>query len=115
MKNDNAKGLAYYQNMRTKYINYAQEALLAGDRILCEYNLQFVEHYNRIIAAKHNQSQKVLQKQEMASEPLPNNQVPTAISEERKLPRLEDSEKQKRPIRKRKVPIPQEVDENKDL
>ncbi len=49
-ENLNIKGKAYYQNLKTRYLNAAKEA--AGDRILKEYNLQFAEHYSRLISEK---------------------------------------------------------------
>ncbi|MDR0695770.1 MAG: DUF4167 domain-containing protein [Holosporales bacterium] len=55
MKKDNGKGLAYYQNLKLKYLNNAKEAASLGDRVLSEYNLQFAEHYGRVISCKLNQ------------------------------------------------------------
>lgn len=46
----NIKGKAYYQSMKMRYLNAAKEA--SGDRVLKEYNLQFAEHYSRIISEK---------------------------------------------------------------
>jgi hypothetical protein len=54
MKKENAKGVTYYQSMRTRYLNYAKEASASGDRVLYEYNLQFAEHYGRLIDSKIN-------------------------------------------------------------
>lgn len=48
--NNNIKGKAYYQGLKTRYLNAAKEA--SGDRVLKEYNLQFAEHYSRIISEK---------------------------------------------------------------
>jgi hypothetical protein len=55
MKRDNGKGLAYYQNLRAKYLNLAKEAASSGDRVLSEYNLQFAEHYGRVMNSKFRQ------------------------------------------------------------
>ena len=49
---NNIKGKAYYQRLRAKYLNLAKEASASGDRILSEYNLQFAEHYSRVMAEK---------------------------------------------------------------
>ncbi|MDR2458790.1 MAG: DUF4167 domain-containing protein [Holosporales bacterium] len=57
MKKETPKGVAYYQNLRTKYLNHAKEASASGDRVLYEYNLQFAEHYGRLIDAKVNRPQ----------------------------------------------------------
>ncbi|MDR1333559.1 MAG: DUF4167 domain-containing protein [Holosporales bacterium] len=57
MKKANTNGAAYYQSMRTKYMNYAREASAAGDRVLCEHNLQCAEHYCRLINAKNYKPQ----------------------------------------------------------
>lgn len=56
-ENLNIKGKAYYQNLKTRYLNAAKEA--AGDRILKEYNLQFAEHYSRLISEKFPPQQNV--------------------------------------------------------
>ena len=51
MKKENlVKNKAYYQNLKARYLNAAKEA--NGDRVMKEYNLQFVEHYTRLIADK---------------------------------------------------------------
>ena len=49
---NNIKGKAYYISLRAKYLNYAKEAMASGDRVLSEYNLQYADHYNRIISEK---------------------------------------------------------------
>jgi hypothetical protein len=54
MKKENVRGVAHYQSLRTRYLNYAKEASTSGDRVLYEYNLQFAEHYGRLIGAKAN-------------------------------------------------------------
>lgn len=56
-ENLNIKGKAYYQNLKTRYLNAAKEA--AGDRVLKEYNLQFAEHYSRLISEKFPPQQNV--------------------------------------------------------
>jgi hypothetical protein len=63
MKKDNSKGIAYYQNLRLKYLNNAKEASSLGDRVLAEYNLQYAEHYGRVITSKTAQIQQPQQKQ----------------------------------------------------
>ena len=57
MKKENViiKGRSYYQGLKSKYLNLAKEASASGDRILCEYNLQFAEHYGRVINEKFPQ------------------------------------------------------------
>ncbi|MDR0942590.1 MAG: DUF4167 domain-containing protein [Holosporales bacterium] len=57
MRKGNEKGLAYYQNLKTKYLNYAKEASSSGDFVLCEHNLQFAEHYGRVISSKFKSPQ----------------------------------------------------------
>ena len=47
-----AKGKAYYANQQAKYLNNAKEASSIGDRCLYEYNMQYAEHFARIIAEK---------------------------------------------------------------
>lgn len=51
----NLKGKAYYVAQRAKYLNYAKEASATGDRVLSEYNLQYAEHFSRIITEKFPQ------------------------------------------------------------
>lgn len=51
----NIKGRAYYVAQRAKYLNYAKEAAATGDRVLNEYNLQYAEHFSRIISEKFPQ------------------------------------------------------------
>lgn len=60
------KGRAYYQGLRSKYLNFAKEASASGDRVASEYNLQFAEHYTRIIAERFPQ------------QPQSNNSQPSA-------------------------------------
>ena len=50
------KGRAYYVAQRAKYLNYAKEASATGDRVLSEYNLQYAEHFARIIEEKFPQT-----------------------------------------------------------
>jgi hypothetical protein len=38
--------------MVSRYLAAAHDASSAGDRVLCEYNMQFAEHYSRVIADK---------------------------------------------------------------
>ncbi len=52
---NSVKGKAYYVAQRAKYLNYAKEASATGDRVLSEYNLQYAEHFSRIIAEKFPQ------------------------------------------------------------
>ena len=52
---NNAKGKAYYVNQRARYLSRAREAMASGDRISYEYNLQYAEHFNRVIAEKFPQ------------------------------------------------------------
>lgn len=47
---NNVKSKAYYQNLKVRYLNAARDA--SGDRVLREYNLQFAEHYSRLIEEK---------------------------------------------------------------
>ena len=56
---NNIKGKAYYQGLKTRYLNAAKEA--SGDRVLKEYNLQFAEHYSRIISEKFPPQQQQFQ------------------------------------------------------
>ena len=46
------KGKAYYANQQAKYLNHAKEASAIGDRCLYEYNMQYAEHFARVIAEK---------------------------------------------------------------
>ncbi|MDR1391360.1 MAG: DUF4167 domain-containing protein [Holosporales bacterium] len=55
MKKENVDGVNHFQGLRAKYLNLAKEASSTGDRILYEYNLQFVEHYTRLISEKISQ------------------------------------------------------------
>ena len=52
---NSVEGKAYYVAQRAKYLNYAKEASATGDRVLSEYNLQYAEHFSRIIAEKFPQ------------------------------------------------------------
>jgi len=56
---NNIKGKAYYQGLKARYLNAAKEA--SGDRVLKEYNLQFAEHYSRIISEKFPPQQQQFQ------------------------------------------------------
>jgi hypothetical protein len=56
MKKENVRNKAYYQGLRLKYLNFAKEAVASDDRVLIEYNLQFAEHYGRVIAERFTQS-----------------------------------------------------------
>jgi hypothetical protein len=57
MKKENIRGVAYYQSLRTRYLNCAKEASASGDRVLYEYNLQFAEHYGRLIDTRFSRPQ----------------------------------------------------------
>lgn len=61
---NNVKGKAYYLGLKAKYLNLAKEASAAGDRILSEYNLQFAEHYGRILAERFSQQMQQRQTQQ---------------------------------------------------
>ena len=67
--NNNAKGRAYYQSLRTKYLNLAKEAATSGDRVLSEYNLQYAEHYGRILSEKFSQPAPLQQNQQSQQMP----------------------------------------------
>jgi hypothetical protein len=68
MKKENfvVRGKSYYLGLRNKYLNAAKEATSSGDRVLSEYNLQYAEHYGRVISEKfgsimnHSEEDKTL-------------------------------------------------------
>ena len=75
---NNIKGKAYYQSLRAKYLNLAKEASASGDRVLSEYNLQFAEHYSRVMAEKFppQQPQQQHPQQTQKDEVEPQTQQP---------------------------------------
>lgn len=70
---NNVKGKAYYQSLRSKYLNFAKEAAASGDRVLSEYNLQYAEHYGRIISERF--SPQIQPKQDQKIEKVEEKQV----------------------------------------
>ncbi len=81
--NNNGKNRAYYQALRARYLNLAKEASTSGDRILKEYNLQFAEHYGRILSEKFPQTAQTpqqissSQKQNISEQSSTDNQTST--------------------------------------
>ena len=53
---NSVKGRGYYMNQRTKYLSHAKEAMASGDRVSYEYNLQYAEHFNRVMSEKFPQT-----------------------------------------------------------
>lgn len=79
MKKENVtiKGRAYYQGLKSKYLNLAKESSASGDRVLSEYNLQFAEHYGRIISERFSHSpqpQRESQSKQPDKHPNPSEQ-----------------------------------------
>jgi hypothetical protein len=54
--NKNQKGRGYFQSMYDRYVAAAKDANSSGDKVLYEYNMQYAEHYIRIINEKFQDS-----------------------------------------------------------
>jgi hypothetical protein len=52
--NTNGKNRSYYLNLKARYLNAAKEAQSSGESYLSEHNLQYAEHYTRVIAERFN-------------------------------------------------------------
>lgn len=105
--NSNIKNRAYYQGLKTKYMNAAKEASSSGDRVLSEYNLQYAEHYTRIVNERFSNSQQhhnppqTQQKQEIKLETAPVENTNIEV-----LPKLELTEEIKNKTSVKKSPSP---------
>lgn len=102
----NVKGKAYYVAQRAKYLNYAKEALAAGDRILNEYNMQYAEHFSRIIAEKFPQVN--------TSQQMPKDEQSIVLDDDRPAETQQPEAPRRAPIRRKrfcKKPQLQEISE----
>ncbi|MDR3223998.1 MAG: DUF4167 domain-containing protein [Holosporales bacterium] len=64
MKKENGNGLAHYQSLKAKHLGNAKDAMATGDIVLYEYNMQFAEHYGRVISSRLAQQQNVSRRPE---------------------------------------------------
>ncbi|MDR2074689.1 MAG: DUF4167 domain-containing protein [Holosporales bacterium] len=71
----------YYQNMYEKYMKAAKDSRLAGDIVNAEYNLQYAEHYMRLINEKFLAQQTQVPKEESVAETstLKSEEIPSAF------------------------------------
>lgn len=80
---NNGKNRGYYQNIYDKYVNSAKECSVSGDKVMAEYNMQYAEHYLRLI----NERFPIEKKQQLKDD---SNQTCTiqVSSDEEKVPEI---------------------------
>lgn len=109
--NSNVKNRAYYQGLKTKYMNAAKEASSSGDRVLSEYNLQYAEHYTRTVNERFSNSQQQQfqqnnQPQTQQKQDVKLETAPVENSNIEVLPKLELAEEIKNKTSVKKSPSP---------
>lgn len=59
---NNGKNRGYYQNIYDKYMNSARDCNVSGDKVMAEYNMQYAEHYLRLINERFPLEKRLEQK-----------------------------------------------------
>jgi hypothetical protein len=90
----------YYQGLYERYTKAAKENRLAGDVVLAEYNLQYAEHYMRLINEKFSVQQNCVARDVSQTVDVP--QIAEFVAAPQETEEIAHSQVEKKPI-KRKV------------
>ncbi len=73
---NNMKSKIHYQNLKEKYLTAAKDAKSSGDLVLTEYNMQYAEHYKRIISDKFSDAAQTTEMNEQKEDSVTFSEKP---------------------------------------